>query len=62
MPPCSRTPWGATELFVPAARTYATRTTDIRTLYVRLGDWVGLTSVIGTRGLLAIAAWRRGER
>lgn len=52
----------ATDLFVPAARTYEAQTTDIRTLYVRLGDWVGMLSVIGTLGLLAIAAWRRHER
>ena len=52
---------GATDLFVPAARTYDAQTTDIRTLYVRLGDWVGMLSVIGTLGLLAIAARRRRE-
>jgi apolipoprotein N-acyltransferase len=32
---------GATELFVPAARTYRAQTTDIRTPFVRLGDWIG---------------------
>jgi apolipoprotein N-acyltransferase len=36
---------GATGLFVPAARTYRAQTTDIRTLYVRVGDWIGWLAV-----------------
>jgi apolipoprotein N-acyltransferase len=33
-------------------------TTDVRTLYVRLGDWVGVLGLAGTVALLA-AAWSR---
>ena len=29
------------------------RTTDVRTLYTRMGDWVGLLSLVGTGALLA---------
>jgi apolipoprotein N-acyltransferase len=52
---------GATDLFVPAARTYEAQTTDIRTLYVRVGDWVGALSVLGTMGLIMMAFRRRRE-
>lgn len=51
---------GATDLFVPAARTYEAQTTDVRTLYVRLGDWLGTLSVLGTLAAVALA-WRRGR-
>lgn len=47
---------GATGLFVPAARTYQTQTTSVVTLYDRLGDWVGMLSVLATLALLAAAA------
>lgn len=50
---------GATELFVPATRTYQAQTTDIRTLYVRIGDWVGTLSIIATLVALLPAARRR---
>jgi apolipoprotein N-acyltransferase len=50
---------GATSLFVPATRTYDAQTTDVRTLYVQLGDWVGIISVIATLGLLIFVAARR---
>jgi apolipoprotein N-acyltransferase len=35
------------------------QTTDARTLYTRLGDWVGLLSLVGTGVLLVFAWWRR---
>jgi apolipoprotein N-acyltransferase len=35
------------------------RTTDVRTLYTRMGDWVGLLSLVGTAALLAGMARRR---
>jgi apolipoprotein N-acyltransferase len=38
---------GATGLFVPAARTYRAQTTDIWTLYVRVGDWIGWLAIAG---------------
>jgi apolipoprotein N-acyltransferase len=34
-------------------------TSDARTLYTRLGDWVALLSLIGTVMLLGFAWWRR---
>ena len=34
-------------------------TTDAHTLYTRLGDWVGLLSLVGTGVLLVFAWWRR---
>lgn len=36
---------GITPLFEAHARTYTAQTTAIRTLYVRLGDWVGVASL-----------------
>jgi len=35
------------------------RTSDVRTLYVRLGDWVGTLSLIGTAGLALGLIWLR---
>jgi apolipoprotein N-acyltransferase len=35
------------------------RTTDVRTLYTRMGDWVGLLSLVGTGALVLGAALRR---
>jgi apolipoprotein N-acyltransferase len=52
---------GATELFVPAARTYQAQTTDLHPLYVRVGDWVGTISVIATLALLLTSAWKLRE-
>jgi apolipoprotein N-acyltransferase len=37
----------------------AVTTSDVRTLYTRLGDWVGLLSLAGSATLLAAAWWRR---
>ena len=34
-------------------------TTDARTLYVTLGDWVGMLSVASTLALLGAARWRK---
>jgi apolipoprotein N-acyltransferase len=53
---------GLTGLFVPAVRTFTAETTDIRTLYVILGDWVGWLCVAGTAALLVIARRRRPAR
>jgi apolipoprotein N-acyltransferase len=36
-------------------------TTDVRTLYTRLGDWVGLLSLVATGTLLVAAFARRGR-
>jgi len=35
-------------------------TTDVRTLYVRLGDWVALVAIVGTVACVA-ASWRVGD-
>ena len=51
---------GATELMTSATRTYLAETTDIRTLYVILGDWIGILSVAATLALLGLAWRRRG--
>jgi apolipoprotein N-acyltransferase len=37
------------------------QTTDVRTLYTRLGDWVGLLSLMGTGTMLVAAFLRRGR-
>lgn len=51
---------GRTGLFVPATRTYQAETTSIITLYTRLGDWVGVISVILTAiGVIGYASRRR---
>jgi apolipoprotein N-acyltransferase len=36
-------------------------TTDVRTVYTRLGDWVGILSLVGTLALAGFAARKRGE-
>jgi apolipoprotein N-acyltransferase len=50
---------GATELFVPATRTYRAQTTDIRTLFVRAGDWSGWLCVAGAAFFLLYDRSRR---
>lgn len=50
---------GQTGLFVPAVRTYQVQTTDVLTLYDRVGDWVGAISVLATLAMLGVAAARR---
>jgi apolipoprotein N-acyltransferase len=44
---------GETALFTSAAGSYTAETTDIRTLYTLLGDWIGWLCVAATLGLLA---------
>jgi apolipoprotein N-acyltransferase len=41
-----------TPIFVPAERTYLAQTTDVRTLFVRLGDWLGGICAAFTLALL----------
>ena len=43
---------GATELFVPASRSFVAQTTSVRTLYTRLGDWLSVLAALVTLGLL----------
>ena len=63
---------GITEFLDPLGRAYASttlgtqtvvadmlRTSDVVPLYVRLGDWVGLLSVVGTLGLVGAMVVRR---
>jgi len=40
------------------------RTSDVTTLYVRLGDWVGTVAVLATlgfAGVLVMQRWRSGR-
>ena len=51
----------ATGLEVRTAEASRLVTSDVRTLYVRLGDWVGTLAVIATLGfasLLPVDRWR----
>jgi apolipoprotein N-acyltransferase len=65
---------GITQFVDPLGRAYAStaletetivadrlRTTDVRTLYTRLGDWVGGLSLAGTLAMIAMVVWRRRE-
>jgi apolipoprotein N-acyltransferase len=47
--------YASTELETEALVADRLRISDVTTLYVRLGDWVGLLSVLGTLGLVALA-------
>jgi apolipoprotein N-acyltransferase len=49
-----------TPIFVPRTATYAVEGTTTRTLYTRLGDWLGGLSFLITLGLVA-AGWRRSR-
>jgi len=52
----------ATALEVRTAETSTLITSDVTTWYVRLGDWVGMLTVIATlgfAGMIAVQAWRR---
>src|SRR5438093_11204904 len=54
----------ATGLEVRAAAASRLVTSDLRTLYVRLGDWAGTRAVIATPGFasaLAVQGWRSGR-
>ena len=51
---------GETQLDVPASRVYDAQTTNVMTLYVRIGDWVGTLSLLATAlGLIWVRAKRR---
>ncbi len=49
----------STALYVEAIETRTVLTTDGRTLYVRLGDWVGLVALVGAAACLVAAHRRR---
>jgi len=51
--------YAATELNTQAVVADRLRTSDVTTLYVRLGDWVGLGSVLATVGLAGFLVRRR---
>jgi apolipoprotein N-acyltransferase len=51
---------GATGLFVPAAKTYRAQTTDIRTPFVRVGDWVGWLCIVAA-ALLVLFRWKQAR-
>jgi apolipoprotein N-acyltransferase len=50
---------GETELETSASRTYDVHTTSVTTLFVRVGDWVGVGSLIATVALVTFAWVRR---
>ena len=52
---------GETKLETSASRTYDVHTTSVTTLFVRLGDWVGVGSLLATVALVAYA-WVRRRR
>src|SRR2546422_10225329 len=54
----------ATSLEVRTVEASKLLTSDVRTLYVRLGDWVGTLAVLATVGFaggLAVQRWRSGR-
>jgi apolipoprotein N-acyltransferase len=52
---------GETELETSTSRTYQVQTASVMTLFVRLGDWIGLGSLVATVALI-VTAWVRGRR
>jgi apolipoprotein N-acyltransferase len=48
-----------TELEVPAHATYVAETTDVRTLYVRLGDWLGFLCLLASAAAALVYIVRR---
>ena len=52
---------GETVLETSASRTYEVQTASVMTLFVRLGDWIGMGSLIATVGLV-VTAWVRRRR
>jgi apolipoprotein N-acyltransferase len=50
---------GATDIFVPATRTYEAATTDVVTLYTMLGDWPGAGAFLAALALAARARLAR---
>ncbi len=53
---------GATDIFVPAARTYQAQTSDARTLFVVVGDWVGWGCIAASAVLVGLAIRPRSVR
>jgi apolipoprotein N-acyltransferase len=56
-------PWGraydATALGTEAVVADSLRTSDVTTVYVRLGDWVGTLVVLATLGFVVVLVWPR---
>ena len=50
-----------TTLETSASRTYQVQTTSVITPFVRLGDWIGIGSLLATLGLV-VTAWARRRR
>ncbi|MGQ0713611.1 MAG: apolipoprotein N-acyltransferase [Gemmatimonadaceae bacterium] len=50
---------GETALETSASRTYQAHTTSVMTVYVRIGDWVGVGSLLATTALVVLARVRR---
>jgi len=58
--PLGRT-WERTPLDVAGVEADTVYTTEGRTLYVRMGDWVGLLALVGTGALVAAALLRKNN-
>ncbi len=52
-------PYQVTDLLTERVVADVVRTTDVRTLYVRLGDWVAVVALVGTLACLAATVLRR---
>jgi apolipoprotein N-acyltransferase len=50
-----------TPLFTAETRTYQAQTTDVRTLYVRVGDWIGTGSLAAAVLILVVTRRRRRD-
>lgn len=50
-----------TALETSASRTYQVQTTSVTTPFVRIGDWIGICSLVATLGLV-VTAWVRRPR
>ena len=50
---------GQTSLYVEATAVYRITTTDVTSIYVRLGDWVGLLSLVLSAAAIPYAWSRR---
>ena len=53
---------GATDIFVPATRIYMAQTSDAKTLFMALGDWVGWGCVAASAVLIGLAVRRERAR
>ena len=58
--PLGRT-WERTPLDVEGVEADTVYTTEGRTVYVRMGDWVGLLALVGTGALVAAALLRKNN-